>query len=151
MLFLKILLNCGILLILTSFFVILFVYSLYKCPMTSAISQTGLEKYYKTGKVFSLLFLNREIPPGRVYLEKSFRPGQKSHQHNPSYQCANFSYISSYNVANHLHIRNKKLFWLELHIHTCLDQPGSALGETIRACASSVVYSQSMRFRCWLV
>ena len=39
--------------------------------MTFAISQTGLEKYYKTGKVFFLLFLNREIPPGRFYLEKS--------------------------------------------------------------------------------
>ena len=43
--------------------------------MTSAISQTGLEKYYKTGKVFSLLFLNREIPLGRIYLEESCRPG----------------------------------------------------------------------------
>ena len=52
-----------------------FAYSLYKCPMTSAISQTGLEKYYKTGKVFSLLFLNWEIPPGRIYLEESCRPG----------------------------------------------------------------------------
>ena len=47
--------------------------------MTSAISQTGLEKYYKTGKVFSLLFLNREIPPGLIYLEESCPPGLKGH------------------------------------------------------------------------